>query len=74
MRNTKIDYTPTSPLTSKPGGRALVIEYTSGKVYTQKNCHYPDKYIKRVIAEARSGPIQRAFWAGRLIYTLDGFC
>jgi hypothetical protein len=68
MKKEKIDYTP-HPLTRIPGGGTLQIEYLSGKLFTQKNCHYPDRYLNSLIANPEVEPVKKALYEGKLIYT-----
>lgn len=61
------DYTPHF-LTQVPGGAKLVITYESGKSFSQRNCHYPEKYLKTLLNNPEVEPIREAFWDGRPIY------
>lgn len=68
MKKTALDFTP-HPLTSIPGGSTLVIHWESGKTQRQPNCHYPEKYLKKLLESSEVGTIHRAVFDGRTIYT-----
>ena len=70
MKKMEIDYTP-HPLTRIPGGGTLQIEYLSGKLFKQNNCHYPERYLKSLLANPEVEPIKTAFYEGKLVYTND---
>lgn len=67
MKKEKIDYTP-HPLTRIPGGGTLSIEYLSGKLFTQNNCHYPERYLKSLLNNPEVEPIKSASYEGKLVY------
>ena len=72
MKKENIDYTP-HPLTRIPGGSTLVIHWESGKSERQPNCHYPDKYLKAILAKPGVGVIHKALFDGEVIYSNGKF-
>jgi hypothetical protein len=67
MKKEDKDYTPHS-LTHTPGGAQLVIIYHSGKTFRQRNCHYPERYLKALLNNPEVEPIREAFYNEKPIY------
>jgi hypothetical protein len=67
MKKENKDYTPHF-LTHVSGGSRLDIVYHSGKTFRQRNCHYPEKYLKALLNNPEVEPIREAFYNEKPIY------